>query len=268
MANALIVDDENAYLDRLGYELGKMGFSIYSASDADEARRILNAVAVDLFIVDILLPNRASGLELAESVRKSFPSTSIVIITGHSRSDYRARSEDVGALDYLEKPFELSAVRRCVRQFFKEQELLREIHRLEQQLAASTARDDGSRPLDAWAVAYLSLSGEVLYMTPDAAVVLDAISGPELSRPIRTLESPLVERIRAAATRPAGSKGVTTLFRRDGMASHYTALVQEASWNGRPAYGILFLAPEEYPVQRVDDGWLDLFLGPALTSSA
>ncbi len=109
-ATILVVDDEPAMVGMVGALLGEEGYQIVTAYDGEVALRRHADERPDLVILDRRLP-RLSGDDVCKSIR-AVSSTPILMLTGEKGSEERARLLDLGADDYLEKPFskkELSA---------------------------------------------------------------------------------------------------------------------------------------------------------------
>ena len=110
MRTILVVDDEPAMVGMVGALLGEEGYQIVTAYDGETALRRHADERPDLVILDRRLP-RLSGDEVCRGIR-AVSSTPILMLTGEKGSEERARLLDIGADDYLEKPFskkELSA---------------------------------------------------------------------------------------------------------------------------------------------------------------
>ncbi|HEY3217667.1 MAG TPA: response regulator transcription factor [Candidatus Limnocylindria bacterium] len=110
MTTILVVDDEPAMVGMVGALLGEEGFQIVTAYDGETALRRHADERPDLVILDRRLP-RLSGDDVCRGIR-AVANTPILMLTGEKGSDERARLLDLGADDYLEKPFskkELSA---------------------------------------------------------------------------------------------------------------------------------------------------------------
>ena len=103
-AHLRVVDDDNRIRDLLTRFLGANGFRVTSAPSAVEARRQLEGMMFDLLIVDIMMPGE-SGLELTQSLRES-SDVPILMLTARAESEQRIEGLEVGADDYLSKPFE------------------------------------------------------------------------------------------------------------------------------------------------------------------
>ena len=113
MASILIVDDDEIIRDTL-CELLSLEYSCDSAATATDALANLNAQSYDVMLTDISMPG-LSGLELLRFVAESYPNTSVIIISGISDEEHAQRLIDLGAFDFLVKPFRLELVEETVK---------------------------------------------------------------------------------------------------------------------------------------------------------
>jgi two-component system phosphate regulon response regulator OmpR len=100
----LVVDDDMRIRTLLSRFLGTNGFRVTAAASADEARRHLVGMSFDLLVVDVMMPGE-SGLEFTEALRQT-SSVPILMLTARAETPHRIRGLEVGADDYLAKPFE------------------------------------------------------------------------------------------------------------------------------------------------------------------
>jgi two-component system phosphate regulon response regulator OmpR len=100
----LVVDDDDRIRSLLSRFLGASGFRVTAAASAAEARRHLEGMAFDLLVVDVMMPGE-SGLEFTEALR-SRSDVPIIMLTARAEIPHRIRGLEVGADDYLAKPFE------------------------------------------------------------------------------------------------------------------------------------------------------------------
>jgi len=103
MPTVLIVDDDRAMVGMVAALLGGEGFDLLTAYDGETALRRHAEDAPDLVILDRRLP-KLSGDEVCRRIRAS-SATPILMLTGEKGTDERATLLDLGADDYLEKPF-------------------------------------------------------------------------------------------------------------------------------------------------------------------
>jgi two-component system phosphate regulon response regulator OmpR len=100
----LVVDDDSRIRSLLTRFLGSNGFRVTAAESAEEARRQLASLAFDLLVVDVMMPGE-NGLEFTEALRQK-SSVPILMLTARSETPNRIRGLEIGADDYLAKPFE------------------------------------------------------------------------------------------------------------------------------------------------------------------
>ncbi|HUG63234.1 MAG TPA: response regulator transcription factor [Methylomirabilota bacterium] len=103
-AHVLVVDDDRRIRQLLSRFLGSNGFRVTGAGDAAEARQKLGSLEFDLMILDVMMPGE-DGLSLTRDLktRRDVP---ILLLTARAEGEDRIRGLEVGADDYLTKPFE------------------------------------------------------------------------------------------------------------------------------------------------------------------
>ncbi|MGI9491123.1 MAG: response regulator [Geminicoccaceae bacterium] len=109
----LIVDDDPRVRDLLSRYLEGEGFKVSSVENGDAMRRHMSDAAVDLVILDLNLPGE-DGLSLARELRTS-SDVAIIMITGKGDPIDRVVGLEIGADDYIPKPFELREVLARIR---------------------------------------------------------------------------------------------------------------------------------------------------------
>src|SRR4051794_2868619 len=100
----LLVDDDRRIRDLLSRYLIGEGYRVTTAETAAEARAKLGGLRFDLLILDVMMPGE-SGFELAKSIRAS-SAVPILMLTARSETDNRINGLELGADDYVPKPFE------------------------------------------------------------------------------------------------------------------------------------------------------------------
>jgi len=113
LSTVLVVDDERALVGMVASLLGDEGYEIVTAYDGETALRRHAEESPDLVILDRKLP-KISGDEVCKRIRAS-STTPILMLTGERGADERAKLLDLGADDYLEKPFSGRELRSRVR---------------------------------------------------------------------------------------------------------------------------------------------------------
>lgn len=109
----LIVDDEPAILETVEHRFQKEGYTTFTASSAEEATRLFRRVKPDLIILDLMLPQR-SGWDFCRSIRKE-SSVPIIMLTARADQSDRVKGLELGADDYVTKPYDLSELVARVR---------------------------------------------------------------------------------------------------------------------------------------------------------
>jgi two-component system response regulator MprA len=114
MARVLVVDDEPAVRRALERALRLESYDVTLAADGEEALDLLANTPADAVILDVLMP-RVDGLEVARRMRQAGDRTPILMLTARDGIDDRVTGLDVGADDYLVKPFALRELQARLR---------------------------------------------------------------------------------------------------------------------------------------------------------
>jgi DNA-binding response OmpR family regulator len=109
----LVVDDDTGVLDLLRRYFTGQGFEVSAAANGTEMRDALTRATVDLVLLDLGLPGE-DGFELMRQLRKSW-NGALIIITGRGESVDRVVGLELGADDYVTKPFDLRELLARVR---------------------------------------------------------------------------------------------------------------------------------------------------------
>lgn len=103
LPHLLLVDDERSIREPLAQYLTKQGFRVTQAGDAEGARARMTAYAIDLVILDIMMPGE-DGLSLCRHIRAS-GDIPVILLTAKSEETDRIVGLEMGADDYVVKPF-------------------------------------------------------------------------------------------------------------------------------------------------------------------
>src|SRR5712691_6577990 len=109
----LIADDDSVLRSELAGLLREDGHDVVGASDGGEALRLVERESFDAALLDLRMP-KASGLEVLHRLRVTRPSTAVVVITGQGTIDAAVEAMKAGAIDFVEKPYEVEALRRTL----------------------------------------------------------------------------------------------------------------------------------------------------------
>lgn len=123
----LVVDDDLRLRELLIAFLGQQGIDVYGTPDAESALNLVIEHDFDLYILDINLPGK-SGWDLCSELRSRSDNTPIIMLTARSEDNDRIQGLELGADDYLPKPFNtrelLARIKAVLRRFNHHQPIL------------------------------------------------------------------------------------------------------------------------------------------------
>ena len=117
----LVVDDEPSVRESVGYALEQEGFDVTLAADGEDAEGKLGGNSFDLLILDIMMPGK-SGLDICREVRAESP-VPIILLTAKDAEVDKVVGLEVGADDYVTKPFSVRELLGRVRAQLRRREL-------------------------------------------------------------------------------------------------------------------------------------------------
>ncbi len=103
-ANILVVDDDQRLRDLLNRYLGEQGFGVHSVPNGAAMDRVMSKENIDMIILDLMLPGE-DGLSICRRLRAVGKRTPIIMLTAKGDESDRITGLDLGADDYLPKPF-------------------------------------------------------------------------------------------------------------------------------------------------------------------
>ena len=123
MANSkiLVVEDDANLLETLKYNLRKEGYDVVTATDGEQAIAIARGEKPDLIILDIMLP-KMSGFEVCRILRKEM-TTHIFMLTAKADEMDKVVGLEIGADDYMTKPFSLKEMLARVRAMLRRSQM-------------------------------------------------------------------------------------------------------------------------------------------------
>lgn len=115
LKKVLIVDDEETLTWSMAKSLSKDKdkYEVIIANNGKEALTQLRDNKIDLVISDIRMPD-INGLDLLVKIKKDYPDTKVIIMTAYGSSDVQKEANRRGSLYYVEKPFEISDIRKII----------------------------------------------------------------------------------------------------------------------------------------------------------
>jgi len=120
----LIVEDEPTLLDTLEYNLSRQGYQVYTAANGLTALEVARRERPDLIVLDIMLPGM-DGLEVCRTLRREM-NVPILMLTARADEVDRVVGLEVGADDYLTKPFSMRELLARVKALLRRVRLIRE----------------------------------------------------------------------------------------------------------------------------------------------
>jgi len=121
-ARILVVDDERNIRKHLGMVLEAAGYQVDGASDGEEALAKSKEQPYDIALVDLQMP-KMGGLELLRYLRGFSAGTAVVILTAYGTVGCAVEAMKLGAVDFLEKPFDPKVIQLLVEEILLRQRL-------------------------------------------------------------------------------------------------------------------------------------------------
>ena len=104
MKHILVVEDDSFLNKMVTYNLSADGYDVISASNVKTATQALNSREFDLVLLDINLSD-GNGFELCKLIKPQHPDTIVIFLTANDQESDQIRGYEVGAVDYITKPF-------------------------------------------------------------------------------------------------------------------------------------------------------------------
>ena len=123
MTTVLIVEDDPAILDAIAYSLARDGYEVLTAIDGVAALEVARERKPDAIVLDVMLP-RMSGLDVCRILRAEMP-VPILLLTARDSEADRVQGLEIGADDYLTKPFSMRELRARVASLLRRDALSR-----------------------------------------------------------------------------------------------------------------------------------------------
>jgi DNA-binding response OmpR family regulator len=152
----LLVDDEDSVQKLLTYPLERDGFRVVQARDGEQALRMFGDERIDLVVLDLMLP-KVDGLEVCKRLRAD-SNVPIIMLTARGEELDKVLGLELGADDYITKPFSIREFRSRVRALLRRAGLPRERAREAETLESGELRIDPARRT-------VDLAGEPVQLT-------------------------------------------------------------------------------------------------------
>ena len=132
-AHILFVDDEPGSRESLTLLLEHEGYLVDSASNGEEALRLLSKKSYDVVITDLFLPG-VSGIDILKHVKEQLLPCNVILITGNATAETAVEAMKEGAFDYIIKPVDFAKLKGLVSKAVEKSRLIAENIYLRQQL--------------------------------------------------------------------------------------------------------------------------------------
>lgn len=109
----LAVDDEKGITDLLCKFFSDLGFHIKSANTGDEALKAIQSDKPDVVFLDITL-GAVNGLDILEKIKRMDSSIRVIMLTVHGKKEMMDRAKELGADEYIRKPFSMDYLEKVV----------------------------------------------------------------------------------------------------------------------------------------------------------
>jgi len=109
----LAVDDEKGITDLLCKFFGGIGFHITSANTGEEALRAIESDKPDIVFLDITL-GAVSGIDILEKIKRIDSSIRVIMLTVNGKKEIMDKAKELGADEYIRKPFSMDDLERVV----------------------------------------------------------------------------------------------------------------------------------------------------------
>ena len=109
MKQILIVEDDELLNKMLVYNLQSESYGTVSVETVKEAMEVLKSQPFDLVLLDINLPD-GNGYEIAKTIRDKYSDTIVIFLTANDRESDEIRGYELGAVDYITKPFSIHSL--------------------------------------------------------------------------------------------------------------------------------------------------------------
>ena len=143
----LVADDDPSIRSLLKQLLSDEGFAVLEASTGLEVVEKVKESSPDLVIMDVRMPE-LDGIEALSRVKATNPKTAVLIMTAFGSSNAAIRAMELGAFDYITKPFELDKISHSVKRVLDYQDLTQEVEVLRDEISSlvQTERIVGNSP--------------------------------------------------------------------------------------------------------------------------
>jgi DNA-binding NtrC family response regulator len=134
-AKVLLVDDEKDFLESMSERMRLRGMDVTTASSAKEALALIEIDVFDAVILDFQLPEM-DGMAVLKKIKAKHPEAQIILLSGHASLERGVEAIKIGASDFLEKPADIEALSKKIKEAKAEKMLIVQKQQLDNVLDA------------------------------------------------------------------------------------------------------------------------------------
>ena len=109
----LLVDDEEEFVETLAERMRSRGMEVATSNSGGNALELIDKEAYDVVVLDLQMPGM-DGIEALERIKRRKPDIQVVLLTGHATVEKGVEAMKHGALEFLEKPIDLSKLSEVI----------------------------------------------------------------------------------------------------------------------------------------------------------
>jgi len=117
--NILLVDDEKDFLDTTTKRLARRGYEVKSVMNCSDAIQEIWSGWPEVVVLDVMLPDR-DGIQCLKEIKEKWPSSVVILLTGHASMQAGRQCLEYGANDYCLKPIELDELVEKIKIAYRE----------------------------------------------------------------------------------------------------------------------------------------------------
>lgn len=111
----LLVDDEEDFLEIMAERMTARNMDVHTCTTAEEALAKIRAENYDAIILDFMMPGM-DGMSALKEIKAKSPESQIILLTGHATIEKSVEAMKLGATDFLEKPADLEALEKKIKE--------------------------------------------------------------------------------------------------------------------------------------------------------
>ncbi|RMH69931.1 MAG: sigma-54-dependent Fis family transcriptional regulator [Gemmatimonadetes bacterium] len=128
----LVVDDKESFRLNLERYLKQLEYEVVGAGTGEDAVEIAKKIVPDVILLDLVLPGM-NGIEVLKQIKDNHLDSQVIIMTAHGSVRSAVQATKIGAVDYLEKPFDLDKLKITIQQLLEKEKLRREVEYLREE---------------------------------------------------------------------------------------------------------------------------------------